>query len=219
MAGVRNPEGLAAAETLASVRADRVLRKRVLAADPRSSELVADAFFAPRASSINSTGANVSEIARASPVGFGGSCFRKDTLDLVCLRETHGLKKSAGDWNRVIAANNYQKTRLLRRMVSGTFDAVAGKKIAVPGHAFEKDAADMRETPPMFVVRDPRPGAGRAGARTIPGSSGEDARSEDGPHRVARTGTIAPGAGGRRVAALARRGRARPGRADGAGRA
>ena len=175
--GVQDTAGLKAAETLVSVYANWVPRDHILTTNLWSSELsklVANAFLAQRVSSINSisalceaTGANVSEISRAvgidarigkrflnSSIGFGGSCFQKDILNLVYLCETYGLKECAEYWNQVIVMNDYQKKRFSEKMVSSMFNTVTGKKIAVLGYAFKKDTGDVRETPSMFVVRD-----------------------------------------------------------------
>lgn len=175
--GVQSPEGIQAAQTLASVYANWIPRERILTTNLWSSEcskLVANAFLAQRVSSINSisalceaTGADVSEISRAvgmddrigkrflqASVGFGGSCFQKDILNLVYLCETYGLDECAQYWNQVILMNNYQKKRFSEKMVSKMFNTVTGKKITVLGYAFKKDTGDVRETPSMFVVRD-----------------------------------------------------------------
>lgn len=175
--GQQTPEGLEAAETLVSVYANWVPRENILTTNLWSSEcskLVANAFLAQRVSSINSisalceaTGADVSEISRAvgmderigkkflnASVGFGGSCFQKDILNLVYLCETYGLHECAAYWNQVILMNDYQKKRFSEKMVAKMFNTVTGKKIAVLGYAFKKDTGDVRETPAMFVVRD-----------------------------------------------------------------
>jgi UDPglucose 6-dehydrogenase len=175
--GQQSPEGLAAAEKLVSVYANWVPREKILTTNLWSSEcskLVANAFLAQRVSSINSisalceaTGADVSEISRAvgmddrigkrflsASVGFGGSCFQKDILNLVYLCETYGLHECAAYWNQVILMNDYQKKRFSEKMVAKMFNTVTGKKIAVLGYAFKKDTGDVRETPAMFVVRD-----------------------------------------------------------------
>lgn len=175
--GHQTPEGLKAAETLASVYANWVPRAQILTTNLWSSELsklVANAFLAQRVSSINSisalceaTGADVSEISRAvgmdarignrflnASVGFGGSCFQKDILNLVYLCETYGLDECAAYWNQVILMNDYQKKRFSEKVVSKMFNTVTGKKIAIMGYAFKKDTGDVRETPSMFVVRD-----------------------------------------------------------------
>ena len=174
---MQTPEGKAAAATLVSVCAHWVPPEQILTTNLWSSELsklVANAFLAQRVSSINSisalceaTGANVSEITRAvgmdarigarflnSSIGFGGSCFQKDILNLVCLCETHGPQECAACWHQVIAMNDCQKKRFSEKMVSSMFNTVTGKKIAVLGYAFKKDTGDVRETPSMFVVRD-----------------------------------------------------------------
>jgi len=175
--GQQTPEGLKAAETLASVYSQWVPRDQVLTTNLWSSELsklVANAFLAQRVSSINSisalceaTGADVSEISRAvgmdarigkkflqSSVGFGGSCFQKDILNLVYLCETYGLEECAAYWQQVIDMNDYQKKRFSEKVVSKMFNTVTGKKICILGFAFKKDTGDVRETPSMFVVRD-----------------------------------------------------------------
>merc|ERR1712029_905682 len=114
-------------------------------------KLVANAFLAQRFSSINSisalceaTGANVGEISRAvgkddrigkrflqASIGFGGSCFQKDILNLVYLCETYGLTECAEYWNQVIVMNNYQKKRFSEKMVSKMLNTVTGKKIEI----------------------------------------------------------------------------------------
>mmetsp|Transcript_25928 Transcript_25928/g.31963 ORF Transcript_25928/g.31963 Transcript_25928/m.31963 type:complete len:476 (-) Transcript_25928:240-1667(-) len=175
--GVQSPGGIKAAETLASVYTNWIPRERVLTTNLWSSELsklVANAFLAQRVSSINSisalceaTGADVSEISRAvgmddrigkrflqSSVGFGGSCFQKDILNLVYLCETYGLDECAAYWNQVILMNDYQKKRFSGKMVSKMFNTVTGKKISVLGYAFKKDTGDVRETPAMFITKD-----------------------------------------------------------------
>jgi UDPglucose 6-dehydrogenase len=136
--------------------------------------LVANAFLAQRVSSINSisalceaTGADVSEISRAvgmddrigkrflqTSIGFGGSCFQKDILNLVYLCETYGLDECADYWRQVILMNDFQKKRFSEKVVSSMFNTITGKKIAILGYAFKKDTGDVRETPSMFVVRD-----------------------------------------------------------------
>merc|ERR1712205_81366 len=148
--GQQNEAGLKAAETLVSVYANWVPREQILTTNLWSSELsklVANAFLAQRVSSINSisalceaTGAQVQEISRAvgmddrigkrflqPSVGFGGSCFQKDILNLVYLCETYGLKECADYWNNVIIMNDYQKKRFSEKMVSSMFNTVTGK--------------------------------------------------------------------------------------------
>eukprot|EP00538_Stauroneis_constricta_P002415 CAMPEP_0119572716 /NCGR_PEP_ID=MMETSP1352-20130426/44756_1 /TAXON_ID=265584 /ORGANISM="Stauroneis constricta, Strain CCMP1120" /LENGTH=478 /DNA_ID=CAMNT_0007622403 /DNA_START=820 /DNA_END=2256 /DNA_ORIENTATION=- len=175
--GQQTEDGLKAAATLVDVYANWVPRDQILTTNLWSSELsklVANAFLAQRVSSINSisalceaTGADVSEISRAvgmddrigkrflqSSVGFGGSCFQKDILNLVYLCETYGLQECADYWNQVILMNDFQKKRFSEKVVANMFNTVTGKKIAILGYAFKKDTGDVRETPSMFVVRD-----------------------------------------------------------------
>jgi UDPglucose 6-dehydrogenase len=175
--GQQDEAGLKAAAKLVDVYANWVPREQILTTNLWSSELsklVANAFLAQRVSSINSisalceaTGADVSEISRAvgmddrigkrflnASVGFGGSCFQKDILNLVYLCETYGLNECAAYWNQVVLMNDYQKKRFTEKMVSKMFNTVTGKKIAMLGYAFKKDTGDVRETPAMFVLRD-----------------------------------------------------------------
>lgn len=175
--GSQTTTGLAAADRLVSIYANWIPRERILTTNLWSSEcakLVANAFLAQRVSSINSisalceaTGADISEIRRAvgmdsrigsrflqPSIGFGGSCFQKDILNLVYLCETYGLDECASYWNQVIIMNDYQKKRFSEKMVTKMFNTVTGKKILILGYSFKKDTGDVRETPSMFVVRD-----------------------------------------------------------------
>lgn len=130
--------------------------------------------LAQRVSSVNSisalceaTGANIGEISRAcgtdprigpkflqASVGFGGSCFQKDILNLVYLCETYGLRECAEYWNWVCKMNDYQKSRFSLNIVKSMFNTVTGKKIAIFGFAFKKDTGDTRETAAAFIARD-----------------------------------------------------------------
>jgi UDPglucose 6-dehydrogenase len=175
--GERTPEGDKAVETLVGVYARWVSRDRIITTNLWSSELsklVANAFLAQRISSINSisalceaTGADVDEVANAigkdsrigpkflkASVGFGGSCFQKDILNLVYLCESFGLPEVAAYWNQVIMMNDHQKRRFSSKIVSSLFNTVADKRIAVLGFAFKKDTNDTRETAAINVVRD-----------------------------------------------------------------
>lgn len=170
-------EGQAAIETLVSVYAHWVPRERILTTNLWSSELsklVANAFLAQRISSINSisalcetTGADVDEVARAigtdsrigpkflkASVGFGGSCFQKDVLNLVYLCGHFGLPEVAAYWDHVIQMNDWQKRRFSERIVRTLFNTVTGKRIAVLGFAFKKDTNDTRESAAIYVCKD-----------------------------------------------------------------
>jgi len=152
-------------------------RDRIITTNLWSSELsklVANAFLAQRISSINSisalceaTGADVDEVAHAigkdsrigpkflkASVGFGGSCFKKDILNLVYLCEHFGLGEVARYWEGVVAMNDWQKRRFATKIVRSLFNTVAEKKIAVLGFAFKKDTNDTRESAAISVCRD-----------------------------------------------------------------
>ncbi|HTL66498.1 MAG TPA: UDP-glucose 6-dehydrogenase [Lacunisphaera sp.] len=175
--GERSPEGDAAVAKLAGIYARWVPRERIITTNLWSSELsklVANAFLAQRISSINSisalceaTGADVDEVANAigkdsrigpkflkASVGFGGSCFQKDILNLTYLCESFGLPDVAAYWAQVVAMNDWQKQRFAVRIVKELFNTVADKKIAVLGFAFKKDTNDTRESPAISVCRD-----------------------------------------------------------------
>ena len=175
--GEQTPEGLAAIEKVVSIYARWVPREKILTTNLWSSELsklVANAFLAQRISSINAisglceaTGADVDEVARAigsdsrigpkflkASVGFGGSCFQKDILDLVYLCEHFGLPEVAAYWESVVKMNDWQKSRFSARIVNDLFSTVTGKHIAVLGFAFKKDTNDTRETAAIAVCRD-----------------------------------------------------------------
>ena len=175
--GEETPEGKAAMETLAGVYATWISRDKIIQTNLWSSELsklVANAFLAQRISSINSisalceeTGANVDEVASAigkdsrigskflkSSVGFGGSCFQKDLLNLVYLCEHFGLPEVAQYWRSVIGMNDWQKRRFSNRIINSLFNTVNGKRIAILGFAFKKDTNDTRESPAIYVGRD-----------------------------------------------------------------
>ncbi|MES2738510.1 MAG: UDP-glucose 6-dehydrogenase [Verrucomicrobiota bacterium] len=175
--GETTPEGQAAIEALVSVYAHWVPRERILTTNLWSSELsklVANAFLAQRISSINSisalcetTGADVDEVARAigtdsrigpkflkASVGFGGSCFQKDVLNLVYLCGHFGLPEVAAYWDHVIRMNDWQKRRFSERVIRTLFNTVTGKRIAVLGFAFKKDTNDTRESAAIYVCKD-----------------------------------------------------------------
>lgn len=175
--GETTPEGQAAVEKLVSVYANWVPRERILTTNLWSSELsklVANAFLAQRISSINSisalcekTGADVDEVARAigsdsrigskflkASVGFGGSCFQKDVLNLVYLCGHFGLPEVAAYWDQVIKMNDWQKHRFSERIVRTLFNTVSGKRLAVLGFAFKKDTNDTRESAAIQVCKE-----------------------------------------------------------------
>ena len=168
--------GRAAIEKLAWVYNHWVPREKILTTNLWSAELsklTANAFLAQRVSSINAisalceaTDANVSEVSHAigtdsrigpkflqASVGFGGSCFQKDILNLVYICQAHGLQEVADYWNQVILMNDYSKQKFVQRVISSMFNTISGKQIAVLGFAFKKDTGDTRETPAIDVCR------------------------------------------------------------------
>ena len=174
--GERTPGGEKAMATLVEIYARWVPREKIITTNLWSSELsklVANAFLAQRISSINSisalceaTGADVDEVANAigkdsrigpkflkASVGFGGSCFQKDILNLVYLCEHFGLPEVAAYWESVVKMNNWQKSRFTQTIVQALFNTVSGKRIAVLGFAFKKDTNDTRESAAIDVVR------------------------------------------------------------------
>ena len=150
---------------------DRILTTNVWSSE--LSKLVANAFLAQRVSSINAisalceaTGADVSEVAHAvgtdsrigpkflkASVGFGGSCFKKDILNLVYIAESYGLNEVADYWRQVINLNNYQQTRFVQTMLRNMFNTLASKKVAILGFAFKANTGDTRESPAIYVTR------------------------------------------------------------------
>ena len=174
--GPETEEGHRALEAVVDIYAAWVPRERILTTNVWSAELTklaANAFLAQRVSSINAiaglceaTGADVDEVARvvgadrrigpkflkAGP-GFGGSCFKKDVLNLVYLCETFGLHTAAEYWMGVIRMNQHQQERIVSRLFSAMFNTLANKKIALFGFAFKADTGDTRETPAGTVAR------------------------------------------------------------------
>ena len=167
--------GQEAVKKLVSIYAHWVEPHKILETNLWSSELsklVANAFLAQRISSINSisalcerSGADIDEVGRAigmdsrigskflkPSVGFGGSCFQKDILNLVYICESLGLPEVAAYWQQVVAMNEYQKHRFSMRVVKDMFNTVSGKKIALLGFAFKADTGDTRETPALAVA-------------------------------------------------------------------
>jgi len=175
--GEKTPEGDAAVEALVSVYNQWIPRERILTTNLWSSELsklVANAFLAQRISSINSisalceaTGADIDEVSLAigtdsrigpkflkASVGFGGSCFQKDILNLTYLCEHFGLPEVAAYWDQVVKINDWQKQRFSTNIVKTLFNTVREKRIAIWGFSFKKDTNDTRESASIYVCRD-----------------------------------------------------------------
>jgi UDPglucose 6-dehydrogenase len=209
--------GRKAVQDLAAVYAHWVPHERILMTSVWSSELsklAANAVLAQRISSINSlsalcesTEADITEVARAigmdarigsrflnASVGFGGSCFKKDILNLVYLCQHYGLNEVAAYWEQVVTMNQYQEDRFVERMIAAMFNTVAGKRIAVFGFAFKADTGDTRESPAIrvchalieeraaVVITDPK---ALHNARKDMADCGDKVAYEEDPYRAA----------------------------------
>ncbi len=175
--GETNSEGQKAIEALVEVYSNWVPKERILKTNVWSSELsklTANAFLAQRVSSINAiselcekTEANVNEVAKAigmdsrigskflkASVGFGGSCFQKDILNLVYISKAFGLNEVADYWEQVIIMNDHQKRRFSKNIVQTLYNTVSGKKITFLGWAFKKDTNDTRESAAIYIADD-----------------------------------------------------------------
>ena len=173
--GDSSAQGQEAINALVDIYANWVQKEHILTTNLWSSELsklTANAFLAQRVSSINAmselcekTGADVNEVARAigmdsrigskflkSSVGFGGSCFQKDILNLVYIAKSYGLHEVANYWEQVIIMNDHQKRRFASNIVQTLYNTVSGKKIAFLGWAFKKDTNDTRESAAIYVA-------------------------------------------------------------------
>ena len=175
--GSRETEsGIKARDEVVNIYANWVPKERIITSNIWSSELsklVANAFLAQRISSINSisalcekTEADIGEVKRAvgsdsrigdkfitSSVGFGGSCFKKDILNLVYICRTNDLHEVADYWEGVIKINQYQQDRFFLKMLHSMFNTLSGKKICLFGFAFKADTGDTRESPAIFITK------------------------------------------------------------------
>jgi len=168
--------GLAARAALVEIYTRWLPREKIITSNIWSAELsklVANAFLAQRVSSINSISAlcekadaDISEVAHAvgtdsrigakflkAGIGFGGSCFKKDILNLVYLCRFYGLPEVAAYWESVVKINEYQQDRFIANILRSMFNTLAGKKICVLGFAFKADTGDTRESPAIHITR------------------------------------------------------------------
>lgn len=168
--------GLSARAQLIEIYSRWIPSQKIITSNIWSSELsklVANAFLAQRVSSINSisalcekTDADVSEVAKAvgmdgrigdkflrAGIGFGGSCFKKDILNLVYLCRYYGLHEVASYWESVVKINEYQQERFVTRIINNMFGTLAGKKICILGFAFKADTSDTRESPAIYISK------------------------------------------------------------------
>lgn len=170
------PRGRKALKTIADIYAHWVPRRRILTTNVWSSELsklAANALLAQRVSSVNAlsalceaTEADITEVTRAvgmdsrigakflkAGVGFGGSCFKKDILNLVYLCDTYNLHEAAAYWRQVVTLNDWQQDRFVAQLLAAMFNTVTGKRIALLGFSFKADTGDTRESPAIRVAR------------------------------------------------------------------
>ncbi len=175
--GDSTKEGEKAIQCLVDIYANWVDKDKILTTNTWSSELsklTANAFLAQRVSSINAmselcekTGANVNEVSKAigmdsrigskflkASVGFGGSCFQKDILNLVYIAKSYSLHEVADYWEQVVIMNDHQKRRFAKNIINTLYNTVSGKKIAFLGWAFKKDTNDTRESAAIYVAND-----------------------------------------------------------------
>jgi UDPglucose 6-dehydrogenase len=168
-------EGQIAIQKLVAIYSKWVPSEQILTTNLWSSELsklTANAFLAQRISSINAmselcekTGADINEVAKAigmdsrigpkflkASVGFGGSCFQKDILNLVYIAKSFGLNEVADYWEQVIIMNDHQKDRFAKNIITTLYNTISGKKIAFLGWAFKKDTNDTRESAAIYVA-------------------------------------------------------------------
>lgn len=173
--GEPTQSGKKAIDALVEIYASWVPKSQIITTNLWSSELsklTANAFLAQRVSSINAltelcekTGANINEVANAigsdsrigpkflkASVGFGGSCFQKDILNLVYICKSLGLNEAADYWDQVILMNNHQRTRFANNIVKSLYGTVADKKITFFGWAFKKDTNDTRESAAIYIA-------------------------------------------------------------------
>ncbi len=175
--GSRETEsGIKARKEVVEIYENWVPKERIIESNIWSSELsklVANAFLAQRISSINAisalcekTEADVSEVSKAigldsrlgskflnASIGFGGSCFKKDILNLAYLCRTYGLDEVADYWESVVNINEYQKERFILTMLNSMFNTLAGKRVCLLGFAFKADTGDTRETPALHIAK------------------------------------------------------------------
>jgi len=170
------PDGIKARREIVEIYANWVPLEKIIESNVWSAELsklTANAFLAQRISSINSisalcekTEADIDEVAYAvgmdsrigplylkASVGFGGSCFKKDILNLVYICQNYGLHEVANYWESVVKINEWQERRFVRNMLGNMFNTVAGKRIALFGFSFKADTGDTRESPALYVAR------------------------------------------------------------------
>ena len=173
--GDETESGQKAVQALVDIYINWIPKEKILTTNVWSSELAklaSNAMLAQRISSINSlsalcekTGANIDELAKAigmdhrigphflkASVGFGGSCFQKDILNLVYLCKYYGLYEVAEYWHQVVKINDYQKDRFAQKIIDQFGGDLTGKRIAILGWAFKAYTNDSRESAAIYVA-------------------------------------------------------------------
>ena len=174
--GDQTESGQKAVQALVDIYSNWIPKEKILTTNVWSSELAklaSNAMLAQRISSINSlsalcekTGANIDELSKAigmdhrigphflkASVGFGGSCFQKDILNLVYLCKYYGLEEVAEYWHQVVKINDYQKDRFAQKIIDHFGGDLTGKRIAILGWAFKANTNDSRESPAIYVAK------------------------------------------------------------------
>ncbi len=164
-------------ECLAEIYQRWISHEKILRTNLWSSELsklAANAFLAQKISSINSisgicesTGADISEVAKAIGMdkrigseflnagpGFGGSCFKKDILNLIYIANFYKLPKVAEYWEKVLEINIWQQNRIVEKIVEKLFGTLSDKKIAILGFSFKSNTNDTRESPAIKICTE-----------------------------------------------------------------
>jgi UDPglucose 6-dehydrogenase len=173
---MENESGQKALQKIVDIYAHWIPREQIKTANVWSSELsklVSNAMLAQRVSSVNSisalcekTDANIEEVSSAmgmdsrigskflkAGVGFGGSCFKKDILNLVYLCEHYNLPEVAAYWEQVVVMNEFQEKRFVKKIIENMFNTVSNKKIAIFGFSFKADTGDTRESPAIYICK------------------------------------------------------------------
>ena len=172
--GDKTQTGQKAVQALVDIYANWIPKEKIITTNVWSSELAklaSNAMLAQRISSINSlsalcekTGADIDELSNAigmdsrigpkflkASVGFGGSCFQKDILNLVYLCKYYGLEEVAEYWHQVVKINDYQKERFAQKIIDHFGGDLTGRTIAILGWAFKKDTNDSRESAAIYI--------------------------------------------------------------------
>ena len=173
--GDETDSGQKAVQALVDIYVNWIPKEKILTTNVWSSELAklaSNAMLAQRVSSINSfsalcekTGANIEELSKAigmdhrigphflkASVGFGGSCFQKDILNLVYLCKYYGLDEVAEYWHQVVKINDYQKDRFAQKIIDHFGGDLTGKRIAILGWAFKANTNDSRESAAIYIA-------------------------------------------------------------------